>query len=79
MTPSGRNEGPIVVVVVVDESSKSPLFDGSGQFMNNNKQLGNNGVAMKETCEGPANHDEVVEGFGEKRRYPTREQRLLGE
>ena len=32
MRPSGKNECP--TVVVVDEASKSPLFDGGGQFMN---------------------------------------------
>lgn len=32
--PSGRNEGP--TVVVVDESSKSPFIDGSGQFVDDN-------------------------------------------
>ena len=44
MRPSGRNEGS--TVVVVDESSKSPLFDGGGQFMNDNEQVGGNEVAI---------------------------------
>ena len=35
MRPSGRNEGS--TVVVVDGSSKLPLFDGSGQTVDGNE------------------------------------------
>ena len=38
MRPCGRNEDPIVVVV--DKSSKLPLFDGDGQFVDDNEQGG---------------------------------------
>ena len=38
MRPSGRNEGP-TVVVVVDESFKLPLPDGGGQSMDGNEQV----------------------------------------
>jgi hypothetical protein len=62
--PSWRNEGP--TVVVMDESCKSPLFDGIGQFMDDNKQVGGNGVVIEEPREGPANNNIVVEGFGEE-------------
>ena len=67
------------MVVVVDESSKSPLFDGNGQIMDDNEQVRGNEVAIEEPWEGPPNEDVVVEGFGEDRRYPTKEQRSLGE
>ena len=37
MCLNGKNEGPMMVVV--DKSSKSPLFDGSGQFMDGNELM----------------------------------------
>ena len=66
MHPSGRNEGP--KVVVVDKSSKSPLFDGSGQYVDGNEQVGGNGNDIEESHEGPANDHVIVEGFGKERR-----------
>jgi hypothetical protein len=45
MRPSGRNEG--LLVVVVDTSSKLPLFDGGGQSMDDNEQVGGNGGDIK--------------------------------
>ena len=62
MCPSERNEGPMVVVV--EESSKSPLFDGGGQFVDDNEEVEGNGLAVEEACEGPVNDDVIVEGFG---------------
>ena len=44
--PSERNKG--LMVVVVDESSKSPLFDGNGQIMDDNEQVRGNEVAIEE-------------------------------
>lgn len=38
-----------------------------------------NEVANEETCEGPTNDDIIVEGFGKKRQYPTKERPLFGE
>jgi hypothetical protein len=64
MRPSGRNEGP--QVVVVDESSKVSLFDDNGQFVNGNEEVGRNEVAIKEARERPTNDDIIVEGFGEE-------------
>lgn len=61
MCPSGRNEGPMMVVV--NEYSKPPLFDGGGQFVDSNKQMGGNGVATEKTPEGLTNNNIIVEGF----------------
>ena len=69
MCSSGRIEGP-TAVVLVDESSNSPLFDGGGQF--DNEQVEGNKVAIEEAREGPTNNNILVEGFGE-------EGQLLGE
>ena len=77
MRPSGRNGGPLVVVV--DESSKSPLLNDGEQSVDDIDRVGANGVAIEELCERPANNDVVVESCGEVRRYPTRERRPLGE
>ena len=53
MCPNGRNKGPTVVVVVVNESSKSHLFDGGGQSMDIN-DVGGNELAIEEPhCCGP--------------------------
>ena len=46
MRLSGRNKNP--TVVVVDESSKSLLFDGGGQFVDDNKRIGGNRIAIVE-------------------------------
>jgi hypothetical protein len=75
MCPSERNEGS--TMVVVGESSKSPLFDGGGQSMDDNEQVGGNGVAIEEAHEGLANDDVIREGFAEERQYPMREWRWL--
>ena len=77
MRPSGRNGGR--TVVVVDESSKSPLFDGGEQTVDDKERVGGNGVAIEESCEKSANNDIFVESLDEERRYPTRERRPLGE
>ena len=61
MGPSERNIGPTVVVVVVDKFFKSPLF------VNVNKEVRGNGVAIEETREGHANDDILVEEFREER------------
>ena len=47
MRPSGRNEG--LIVVVVDESSRSPFFDGNGQSVEVNEQVGGNEIAIEKT------------------------------
>jgi hypothetical protein len=66
MRSSGRSEG--LIVIVVDESCKLPLFDGGGQFMDDNEQVGGNEDAIKEAREEPTNNDVVVvEGLGEER------------
>jgi hypothetical protein len=65
MHPIGRNEGPMVVVV--DESSKSPLFEGGGQSVDGTKQVESKEVANEEKCERPTNDDIIVEGFGKER------------
>jgi hypothetical protein len=41
----------VVVVVVVDKSSKLPLLDGDGQSMDDNEQVGGNEVPFEEPCE----------------------------
>lgn len=67
-----RNKNPMMVVV--DKSSTSPLFNGSKQSINGNKQMGGNGVAIDVARERLVNHDVIVEGIGKERQYPTREQ-----
>ena len=82
MRLNGRKEDPtmVVVVVVVDKFSKSPLFYGGGQFVDNNEQVGGNGVAkFEETREKMTNDDIIVKEFSEKQRYLTSEQRPLEE
>jgi hypothetical protein len=64
MCSSGRIEGP-TAMVVVDESSKSHLFDAGGQFDNEQKE--GNVVAIGEAHEGLTNNDIIVEGFSEER------------
>jgi hypothetical protein len=49
MRPSGRDGGRIMVVM--DESSKSPLLDGGGQSMDGNERVGGNGVPIEEPRE----------------------------
>lgn len=63
MPPSGRNEGP--TMMVMDESSKSPLFNGGGQSVDDNDQVGGNGVAIEEAREKTTNNNIIV-GFGEE-------------
>ena len=63
MRLNGRNEGP--TMVVVDEFSKSPLFNGGGQPVDGNEQVGGNGVEIEEVRQGLANNDIIVIGFGE--------------
>ena len=63
----------------VDGSSKSPLFDGRGQSMNDNEQVRGNEVTFEEPHEIHANEDDIVKGCSEDRRYFTRERRSLGE
>ena len=69
---SGRNEGPMVVLV--DEFSKSMFVDGSGQFLDDNVQVRGNEVAIREAREGPANDNIIVEEFAKEWRYRMREQ-----
>ena len=76
MRSSRRNRGPMVVVMV-DKSSKSTLFDSGGQSVDGNEQVGGNGVPIEEPCKRAVNNDIVVERFGEDRRYPMREWRPL--
>ena len=47
MHPNGRNGGSNVVVMM-DESSKSTLFDGGGQSMDSNERVRGNGVVIEE-------------------------------
>ena len=74
MRPSGRNEGPMVVVV--DESSKSSSCDDGEE---REEQVGDHLVANEETIEIPAENDGHVERFGKDGRYPKRERRPPGE
>ena len=71
MCKSGRNEGP--TVVMVDKSSKSPLFNGGRQFMNGNKEVRGNGVAIEEKRKRLENNKIIIEGFDIEHGYPTRE------
>ena len=75
--PSGRNEAP--TVVVVDKYSKLPLFDGDRQFVDDNEEVGGNEGVIEDACEGLANDNVVIEGFGEEQQYPTRERQPLGD
>jgi hypothetical protein len=59
--------------------SRLPLIYDGGQFVDDNKQVGGNGVAIEETCEKMTNDDIIVEEFSEKQRYLTKEQRRLGQ
>ena len=61
----------------VDGSSKSPLFDGRGQFVNDNEQVRGNEVTFEEPHEILANEDDIVKGCSEDRRYFTRERDRL--
>ena len=47
--------------MVVDESFKLPLFDGNGQFVNGNEEVGRNEVAIEDVMK-----DILVEGFGKE-------------
>lgn len=67
MCPCRRNES--LTMVVVDEYSKSPLLDGGGQLMDDNKQMEGNDIAIGEACERSTSHDIVVKGFGEEQHY----------
>lgn len=67
MRPNGRNEGLTVVVVVVDKSSKLPLFYGSGNFEERNNQVGENRVEIIKVVEGPPRNVINDEGFYEER------------
>ena len=58
-----------MVVVVVDKTSKLLLFDGGGQSMDNNEQVGGDRIEIEELREGPTNEHVIVEGFGKERRY----------
>ena len=58
---------------MVDKYSKLPLFDGDRQFVDDNEEVGGNEGAIEDACEGLANDNVVIEGFGEEQRYPTRE------
>ena len=49
MCPSGSSGGR--TVMVVDETSKLPLFDGGRQFVDGNKHVRGNGVAIEDVCE----------------------------
>lgn len=55
------------MVVVLDEYSKSLLFDGCGRFVDDNEQMGGNRVAIEELWKGLANDIVIVEGFGNER------------
>jgi hypothetical protein len=68
MCPSGRNRSR--TVIVVDESSKSPLLDCGGQSVDDNKQVGGDRVAIEEPCEKLENNNVIVENFDEKRQIP---------
>jgi hypothetical protein len=67
------------MMVVVDESSKSPLLEGGEQTVDDMERVGGNGGAIEESCEKPENNDIFVESCGGMRRYPIREWRPLGE
>ena len=58
-------------MVMVDESSKSPLFDGGGQIMDGNEQVGGNELVIEGPCERATNNEVIVEIFGEVWRYLT--------
>ena len=75
MRPSRRNEGPTMVVVVVDKFCKSPLFDGGGQFIDDNEKLGGHNVVIEEASEKTTNDDIIAEGFYKKKQYLMKEQR----
>ena len=51
----------------MDDSSKLPLFDGGGQSVDGNEQVGGNGASFKEPCERLAKDVVVVESFSEER------------
>ena len=77
MRPSGRNGGQ--TVLVMDESSKSPLLDDGKQTVDDTVQVGGNEVVIEESSEKLANNDIVDGNSGGMRRYFTRERRPLGE
>ena len=77
MRPSGRNGGH--TVVVMDESSKSPLLDGGKETVDDMERVGGNGVVIEGLCEKSANNDISDGSCGKMRRYFTRERRPLGE
>lgn len=59
-----RNKGPMVVVV--DDSSISFLFDSGGQFMDDRKRMGGNEIVIEQARERPANNNIVVEDLNEE-------------
>jgi hypothetical protein len=75
MQPSERNESP----AVVDKYFKSPLLDGTGQFVDDNDEVEGDDAAIEKICEDPANDDIIVKKFDEKRRYPMRKRQPLRE
>lgn len=48
------------------------MFDGGGQFVDSNEQMGGNGVAIEKTLEGLTNNDVIVEGFSGERKTTWR-------
>lgn len=42
---SGKNEG--LTMMVVNESSKLPFFDGGGRFVDGNEEVGGNGIIIE--------------------------------
>lgn len=48
--------------VVVDGSSKSPLFDDGEYFVDGNEQVGGSGVAIEEAREALPNDNVAIKG-----------------
>lgn len=61
MRPSGSNGG--CIMIVVDKFSKPPLLDGGGQYVENNKRVVANGVAIVEPHERASNNKNIVESL----------------
>ena len=72
--PSGRNEGP--TVVVVDEPSK---WSSCEDVEEHEEQVGDHLIANEEAIEFLADNDGRIERFGNDEKYPKREWRPPGE
>jgi hypothetical protein len=54
------------MVLLMDTSFKSPLFDGGRYFVDSNEQMGGVGIAIEEGHGGLSKNNVVFGGFGKE-------------